>query len=91
MIIILCAGGIFYFLYFGVNKINAPADKTPPTTNIAKTITEPENTKCKASDIINPKDEILNSPFEAVNHFLKIYENKYKLLHIGYRVFLQKI
>jgi predicted O-methyltransferase YrrM len=37
------------------------------------------------------KDEILNSPYEAVNHFLKIYENKYKLLHSGYRVFLQKL
>ena len=37
------------------------------------------------------QDEILNSPFEAVNHFLKIYENKYKLLHTGYRVFLQKL
>jgi predicted O-methyltransferase YrrM len=37
------------------------------------------------------QDEILNSPFEAVNHFLKLYKNKYKLLHNGYRVFLQKL
>jgi len=36
------------------------------------------------------QNEILNSPYEAVNHFLKIYENKYKLLNTGYRVFLQK-
>ncbi len=36
-------------------------------------------------------DSILDSPFEAVNHFLKRYEGKYKLLHKGYRVFLQKL
>jgi hypothetical protein len=33
---------------------------------------------------------ILESPFEAVNHFLKKYEGKYKILYKGYRVFLQK-
>jgi predicted O-methyltransferase YrrM/tetratricopeptide (TPR) repeat protein len=33
----------------------------------------------------------LDSPFEAINHFLKKYENEYSLLHSGYRVFLQKI
>ena len=37
------------------------------------------------------KEDILNSPYEAVNHFLKIYEGKYKLLHKEYRVFIQKI
>jgi predicted O-methyltransferase YrrM len=42
-------------------------------------------------DYIYKKEEILNSPYEAVNHFIKIYEHKYKLLHTGYRVFLQKI
>jgi len=42
-------------------------------------------------DYYYKKDEILNSPFEAVNHFLKINEGKYKLLHSGYRVFLQKL
>jgi hypothetical protein len=42
-------------------------------------------------DYYYKKDEILNSPFEAVNHFLKINECKYKLLHSGYRVFLQKL
>lgn len=36
-------------------------------------------------------ESMLDSPFEAVNHFLKRYEGKYKLLHKGYRVFLQKI
>ena len=36
-------------------------------------------------------DCLLHSPFEAVNHFLKRYEGKYKLLHKGYRVFLQKL
>ena len=34
---------------------------------------------------------ILNSPYQAVNHFLKVFENKYKLLSITYRVFLEKI
>jgi predicted O-methyltransferase YrrM len=36
-------------------------------------------------------DKILNSPFQAVNHFLKIFNGKYKLLNISYRVFLEKI
>jgi predicted O-methyltransferase YrrM len=40
---------------------------------------------------IYKKDSILDSPFEAVNHFLRIYEGNYNLLHKGYRVFLQKI
>jgi predicted O-methyltransferase YrrM len=42
-------------------------------------------------DYYYKKDTILESPFEAVNHFLKEYENKYKLLHQGYRVFIQKL
>jgi len=37
------------------------------------------------------KDSILDSPFEAVNHFLKLYEGQYNLLYKGYRVFLQKL
>ena len=37
------------------------------------------------------KDCILESPFEAVNHFLKSYEGMYHLLGKDYRVFLQKI
>jgi predicted O-methyltransferase YrrM len=42
-------------------------------------------------DYLYKKDSILDSPFEAVNHFLKQYEGKYKLLHKDYRVFLQKL
>ena len=43
-------------------------------------------------DYLYKKDEnILNSPFEAVNHFLKIFKEQYKLLNIGYRIFLEKI
>lgn len=34
---------------------------------------------------------ILNSPFEAVNHFMKVMKGKYKVLHMGYRVFLEKL
>jgi hypothetical protein len=37
------------------------------------------------------KDMILHSPFEAVNHFLTLYKQKYKLLDCGYRIFLQKL
>jgi len=33
----------------------------------------------------------VDSPFEAVNHFLKKYQNEMKILHKGYRVFLIKI
>jgi predicted O-methyltransferase YrrM len=36
-------------------------------------------------------ETVLDSPFEAVNHFLKECENKYNLLYKGYRVFLQKL
>ena len=36
-------------------------------------------------------DSVLDSPFEAVNHFLKKYENEFIVLNIGYRVFLQKL
>ena len=43
-------------------------------------------------DYLYKKDEnILNSPFEAVNHFLKVFKEQYKLLNIGYRIFLEKI
>jgi predicted O-methyltransferase YrrM len=41
-------------------------------------------------DYLYKKDTILDSPFEAVNHFLKRYNGKYKLLHKSYRVFLEK-
>ena len=36
-------------------------------------------------------ESILNSPFEAINHFFKKYEEKYKLLHKDYIVFIQKL
>jgi predicted O-methyltransferase YrrM len=36
-------------------------------------------------------DSVIDSPFEAVNHFLKKYENEIKILHKEYRVFLQKL
>lgn len=36
-------------------------------------------------------ENILISPFESVNHFLKLYEGKYNLLLKNYRVFLEKI
>ena len=39
---------------------------------------------------IDNSDKLV-SPFEAVNHFLKKYENEYSLLNKGYRVFLHKI
>lgn len=34
---------------------------------------------------------ILNSPYNAVNHFLKLYKGQYNLLSMSYRVFLEKI
>ena len=42
-------------------------------------------------DYLYKNETILDSPFEAVNHFFKRYEGKYKLLHKEYRVFLQKL
>ena len=44
------------------------------------------------NDYLYKKDEnILHSPFEAVNHFSKVFEGNYKILNIGYRIFLEKI
>jgi hypothetical protein len=37
------------------------------------------------------KENMLESPFEAVNHFMKKYKFEMKILNIGYRVFLEKI
>jgi predicted O-methyltransferase YrrM len=42
-------------------------------------------------DYYYKNDTILESPFEAVNHFLKEYEHQYHLLYKGYRVFIQKV
>jgi predicted O-methyltransferase YrrM len=43
-------------------------------------------------DYYYKKDEnIIESPFEAVNHFMKKYNGQYKTLFMGYRVFLEKL
>jgi len=42
-------------------------------------------------DYLYKYDDTLKSPFEAVNHFLKLYKDKYNILLLGYRVFLEKI
>ena len=34
--------------------------------------------------------DLLQTPFESVNYFLKKYDNEIKVLHKGYRVFLEK-
>jgi hypothetical protein len=34
--------------------------------------------------------DLLQTPFESVNHFLKKYDNEIKVLHKGYRIFLEK-
>jgi glycosyltransferase involved in cell wall biosynthesis len=34
---------------------------------------------------------IEHSPFHGVNHFLKKHEGEYRVIHIGYRVFLEKL
>jgi len=42
--------------------------------------------------VYNKDDEnILNSPYNDVNHFLKLYKGQYNILSISYRVFLEKI
>lgn len=42
-------------------------------------------------DYLFNKENILESPFEAVNDFLEKYKNEYILLHKNYRVFIKKI
>jgi hypothetical protein len=42
-------------------------------------------------DYYYKKDNLLESPFEGVNHFLKEIEGKYKLLSKDYRVFIEKL
>lgn len=37
------------------------------------------------------KEKCLESPYEAVNHFLNKFKDEYKILDSGYRVFLEKI
>jgi predicted O-methyltransferase YrrM len=39
----------------------------------------------------NKENGVLESPYEGVIHFMKKYENKYKILKNNYRLFLEKI
>jgi predicted O-methyltransferase YrrM len=41
-------------------------------------------------DYLYNQGAIIDSPFEGVNHFLKKHQTEIKILHKGYRVFLQK-
>ena len=41
--------------------------------------------------LYNTEGAVVNSPFEGVNHFLKKHSHEIKILHKGYRVFLQKV
>jgi hypothetical protein len=41
--------------------------------------------------LYNSEGAVINSPFESINHFLKKHDKEIKILHKGYRVFLQKI
>jgi hypothetical protein len=41
-------------------------------------------------DYLYKAEDTLDSPFEAVNHFLEQNTGKYKMLNKGYRVFLEK-
>ncbi len=40
--------------------------------------------------LYNTDISVVDSPFEGINHFLNKHSNEIKLLHKGYRVFLQK-
>ena len=41
--------------------------------------------------LYNTEGAVVDSPFEGVNHFLKKHNKEIKILHKGYRVFLQKV
>jgi hypothetical protein len=41
--------------------------------------------------VYNSEQNIVNSQFEGINHFLKKHQNEIKILHKEYRVFLQKL
>jgi hypothetical protein len=41
--------------------------------------------------LYNTEGAIIDSPFEGINHFLKKHQHEIKILHKGYRVFLQKV
>ena len=49
-----------------------------------------ENGILAIDDYILNKNDTLNSPYEAVNHFLNKYKNKYTMLLQNYRVFILK-
>jgi len=40
--------------------------------------------------LYNSEDIVINSPFEGVKHFLNKFQKDFKIIHKGYRVFLQK-
>lgn len=42
-------------------------------------------------DYFYNKDDMLKSPFEAVNHFIKVYDGQFKILSSEYRIFLEKL
>ena len=42
-------------------------------------------------DYLYNHDDIINSPFEGINHFLNKHKNEIKILHKEYRVFLIKV
>jgi hypothetical protein len=42
-------------------------------------------------DYLYNRGDLLNSPYEAVNYFLKLFQDQYKVLNIDYRVFLEKL
>jgi len=41
--------------------------------------------------LYNSEGAFIDSPFEGINHFLKKHDKEIKILHKGYRVFLQKL
>jgi predicted O-methyltransferase YrrM len=41
--------------------------------------------------LYNANESAVDSPFEGVNKFLKKHQSEIKVIHIGYRVFVQKI
>jgi predicted O-methyltransferase YrrM len=42
-------------------------------------------------DYYYKKNNLLESPYEGVNHFLKVMDGKYKILSKAYRIFIEKI
>lgn len=41
-------------------------------------------------DYLFEVDDLINSPFEAVNKFLELYKNEFNLIQSSYRIFLEK-